>query len=52
MSRCIMELVRPARAVPLHYKTYQKSRDNCKVHNMRLRSINKIIDLNEQAGPR
>ncbi len=32
-SRCIKELVHPASP---HYKSYKKSRDNCKVHNMRL----------------
>ncbi len=43
-SRCIKELYRPARASPPppHYKTYLKSRGNCKVHNMRLRCIKTI----------
>jgi hypothetical protein len=42
-SRCIKELVRPAQAAIPHYKTYQKSRHNCKVYNMRLQCKKSVL---------
>jgi hypothetical protein len=50
--RCIKENNLPAQAAPPHYKTYKKSRGNCKVHNTRLQCMKtKWIMAKRQGKP-